>query len=153
MANYIVHSSHDWLRSTYTSVLADSSGRDSCQPVCARPCANRNLDHCAELDGSGVYSQCKAVRTHPLPVHRPILCRDDRAGQRAWFWLRLRRHVRLGSIGRRHSSRKQNSVVGDRACLGQLLSAKRAHATFESITGQSPKRAARLSCQTFSGNK
>ena len=79
--------------------VVDSFGRHSCQPVRARSCSNCNLDHCAELDGGGVHSQCKTVRTHPLPVHRPLLSRDDRAGSCAWLWPRLRRPLRLAAIG------------------------------------------------------
>jgi hypothetical protein len=101
--------------------VVDSLGRRYCQSARARPCSNGYLDRCAKLDGNGVHSQRKAVRTHPLPLHRPLLSRDDRAGRRAWFWPRLRRHLRLAGIGSRHSARKQAPLVGDRACLGQIL--------------------------------
>jgi hypothetical protein len=95
--------------------------RRCCRAARARPCSNGYLDRCATLDGNGVHSQRKAVRTHPLPLHWPLLSRDERASRCAWLWLRLRRHLRLGSIGKRNSARKQTPVVGNRACLGQIL--------------------------------
>ena len=54
----------------------------------ARAC--RDMDHRAHLDGYGVRSQFKAVRTDPLPLYGPLLSRDDRTGGRACF----RRHFR-----------------------------------------------------------
>jgi hypothetical protein len=57
--------------------VVDSSGRHSRWLVRARPCSNCCLDHCADLDGNGVHSQCKAVRTHPLSVHRAVLLGHD----------------------------------------------------------------------------
>jgi hypothetical protein len=101
--------------------VVDSLDRRYYRSVRARPCSNGNLDRCAKLDGNGVHSQRKAVRTHPLPLHRPLFSRDERASSCAWLWLRLRRHLRLAGIGSRHSARKQAPLVGDRACLGQIL--------------------------------
>jgi hypothetical protein len=101
--------------------VVDSLDRRYCRPVRARPCSSGTLDHCAKLDGNGVHSQCKAVRPHPLPLHRPLLSRDDRAGRRPRFRPRPRRNLRLAGIGRRHSVWKRAPLVGDRACLGQIF--------------------------------
>src|SRR5262249_7242838 len=46
--------------------VVDSPRRHSCRPVRARSSSNRYLDRCADLDGNGVHSQCKTVRTHCL---------------------------------------------------------------------------------------
>ena len=98
--------------------MVDSLDRHYCRSARASPCSNGYLDRCAKLDGNGVHSQRKAVRTHPLPLHR---IRNERASSCAWFWPRRRRHLRLAGIGRRHSARKQAPLVGDRACLGQIF--------------------------------
>jgi hypothetical protein len=67
----IVRSAHDWLRSPRTSLLAwGSLGSPLSRPVRARPCSNDYLNHCTELDSNGVHSQCAAVRTRTLPLHR-----------------------------------------------------------------------------------
>jgi hypothetical protein len=110
--------------------VVDSMGRRSCRSVRVCPRSSGYLDYCPELDGNGLHSQCKAVRKDPLPVHRPLLSRDDRAGRRARFRPRIRRHLRLADIGRRNSARKQTPVVGDRACLGQILLRQNAQAPF-----------------------
>jgi hypothetical protein len=110
--------------------VVDSFNCRSCRPVRTCPVSNGYLDRCAGLDGSGMHSQCKEVRTHPLPLHRPLLSRDDRAGRCAWFWLRLRRYLRLGSLSRVHSPRKRYPVVGDRACLGQILLSQEVQVSF-----------------------
>jgi hypothetical protein len=101
--------------------VVDSLGRRYCQSVRVCPCSNGYLDRCAKLDGNGVHSQRKAVRPHSLPLHRPLLSRNERASSCAWFWRRLHRNLRLAGIGSRHSARKQAPLVGDRACLGQIL--------------------------------
>jgi hypothetical protein len=120
MTRNTVRSSHDWLRRPRTSLLAWGDPLDCRYHRPARdcPCSNNYLDHCPELDGNGVYSECKTVRTYPLPLYRPILSRDDRAGRCAWLWLRLGQDLRLADIGRRHSARKRGSVVGNGTCLG-----------------------------------
>jgi hypothetical protein len=103
------------------SRVGNSLRRDSCQSVRARPCSNGCLDHRAELDGNGVPSQCKAVRTHPLPLHWPLLSRDDRAGRFAWFWHGLGLHFRLVASSRCQSPWEHAPLVGNRAGLGQIL--------------------------------
>ena len=40
------------------------------------------MDHRARLDGYCVHSEFKAVRTDSLPLHGPLLPRDDRTGAR-----------------------------------------------------------------------
>jgi len=65
------------------------------------------MDHRAHLDGYGVHSQFKAVRTDPLPLHGPLLSRDDRTGARACFGRRFRRRrLCMAFIGGSHSWRK-----------------------------------------------
>src|SRR5437588_3966776 len=49
--------------------MADSSNRDYCRFVRARISSNRYLDHCSDLDGHGLHSECKTVRSHALPLH------------------------------------------------------------------------------------
>jgi hypothetical protein len=97
--------------------LGDPLDRRYRRPVRARPCSNDYLDDCPELDGNGVHAECKTVQTQPLPLHGPILSRDDRAGRCAWFWLRLGQDLRLADIGRRYSARKRASVVGNRTVM------------------------------------
>ena len=60
------------------------SGRHRPRAVDPGADSNLHLDRCAHLDGNGVHIECKAVRTHALPLHRAILSCNDRTGPRAW---------------------------------------------------------------------
>ena len=96
-----------------------------CQPVRARPCSNRYLDCCADLDGNGVHSQCKTVRTHTLSVHRAVLLDHAHSCARAGFGGHFARFVCMDCARRRHYPRRQDHLVGDRASVGKILLVRR----------------------------
>jgi hypothetical protein len=104
--------------------VVDSSGRHSCRPVRARRCSNCYLDHCAQLDGNGVRSQCKAVRTHTLSVHRAVLLGHDHSCARAGIGGHFARLERMGCARRRHYPWRQDHLVDDRAGMGKILRGK-----------------------------
>ncbi len=104
--------------------VVDSSGRHSRRPVRARRCSNCCLDHCADLDGNGVRSQCKAVRTHTLSVHRAVLLGHDHSCARAGFGGHFARLERMGCARRRHYPWRQDHLVDDRAGMGKILRGK-----------------------------
>src|ERR1700730_4780045 len=60
-----------------------------------------NLDHRGHLDGDGVPSKCRAVRTYPVPLHGTLLSRHDRPGTRPGFVLAENVADRPGDVGRR----------------------------------------------------
>ena len=87
--------------------MVDSERGDRCGSFRPPTRASRDMDHRAHLDGYGVHSQFKAVRTDPLPLHGPLLSRDDRTGARACFGRRFRRRrLCMAFIGGSHSWRK-----------------------------------------------
>ena len=95
--------------------------RDGCRSVCCDSCSSCHLDYRARLDGSGLHPECKAVRPHPLPLHRTLLSRHDCAGVSACGRHRLRRIFRLVDPGRPPSCRKQSHLVGHGTRLGKIL--------------------------------
>ena len=70
--------------------MVDSEGDHRCRSFRPYARASWDMDHRAHLDGYGVHSQFKAVRTDPLPLHGPLLSRDDRTGARACFGCHFR---------------------------------------------------------------
>ena len=87
--------------------MVDSERGDRCGSFRPPTRASRDMDHRAHLDGYGVHSQFKAVRTDPLPLHGPLLSRDDRTGARACFGRRFRRRrLCMAFIGGSHCWRK-----------------------------------------------
>jgi hypothetical protein len=102
----------------------DSSGRHSCRPVRARRCSNCYLDHCAQLDGNGVRSQCKAMRTDALSIHRAVLLGHDHSCARAGFRGHFARLERMGCARRRYYPWRQDHLVDDRAGMGKILRGK-----------------------------
>jgi hypothetical protein len=105
--------------------VVDSSSRHRCRIVGACARSNRDLDHRAHLDGYGMNPEFKTVRPNPLPLHGTLLPHRDRARSRAWFWCRVSRYLRLAYVGRLHSRRQQDHLVGHRACVGEILLAPR----------------------------
>ena len=101
--------------------VVDSPSRDPCRS--ARPGAGscRHLDRRAHLDGNRVHSECKALRTYPVPLHGTLLSRHDRPGAGAGFGYRFCRLLRMASFGSSHSRRKQDHLVGHRAGVGKIL--------------------------------
>ena len=101
--------------------VVDSSGRHSCRFVRLDAYSSRHLDHRSDLDGHGVHSECKTVRSHALPLHGTFLSRHDRTGARAWLGHRIRRNLWMDCVGRPHYRRRQSHLVGDRAGVGKVL--------------------------------
>jgi hypothetical protein len=64
--------------------VVDSESSHRCGSFHPAARANRGVDHRARLDGYCVHSQFKTVRTDSLPLHGPLLSRDDRTGARSW---------------------------------------------------------------------
>jgi len=93
--------------------VVDSSRHHSCRAVRARSWSNRYLDRCADLDGNGVHSQCKTVRTHALSVHRAVLLGHDRSCTRAGFGGHFGRLVCMGCARRCYYLWRQDHLVGD----------------------------------------
>src|SRR5215471_8947445 len=87
MATEIVQSSRDWLSSPHTNTLAWWIPKAAILAALFIPPPARTeiWNHRARLDGYCVHSQFKTVRTHPLPLHGPLLSRDDCTGARACF--------------------------------------------------------------------
>jgi len=101
--------------------VVGSSSCHCCRSVSPGACSNRHLDHRAHLDGDGVHSECKEMRTHPLPLHGTLLSRHDRTGARACFESGFRRFLWMACIGCSYSCRKQDHLVGYRAGVGKIL--------------------------------
>jgi hypothetical protein len=102
--------------------VVDPSGRHSHRASSSGACSSRDLDHGAHLDGDSVHSECEALRTHSLPLHWTLLSRHDRPRARARSpWARLRGLLRMACISRSYSCRKQDHLVGRRACMGKIL--------------------------------
>jgi hypothetical protein len=101
--------------------MVDSSDRHCRRALRPRTCSDRDLDCRARVDGDGLHSQCKAMRTHSLPLHGAVLSRHDRARAGACFGYRVRRFLWMAYIGCSHSCRKQGHLVGYRASMGEVF--------------------------------
>ena len=101
--------------------MVDSESGHRCGAFLSFTGANRDVDHRARLDGHCVHSECKAVRADPLPLHGPLLSRDDRTGARACFGCRFRRLLCVAFIGGSHSWRKHDHLVGHGKGVGKIL--------------------------------
>jgi hypothetical protein len=93
-----------------------------CGPAGERPIADGHLGCGPRMDGNCLPTQCEAIGTHPLPVHRTLLPCDDRPGANARG--HGRPSVRLARPGRANSLGRQDHLVGDRAGVGNLLIAE-----------------------------
>ena len=119
MTDDVIQSSRDWLRNPRTNLLAWWLPQAVIVAGLFVPVAARaTLWSCADLDGDRLHPECQAMRSHPLPLHRPILSHDDSTN----VWAKLRLPVRgpawLANIGAPYLARKQGPVVGDRAGMG-----------------------------------
>jgi len=101
--------------------MVDSSGRHSCRSISPGACSSRDLDIRAHLDGDGVHSECKALRTHPLPLHGTLLSCHDCPRARPCFGHRFRRFLRMACFGCFYSCGKQDHLVGHGAGVGKIL--------------------------------
>ena len=98
--------------------VVDSPSGHCCWSVCAGCCSRCNLDRRADLDGSCLHPQCQAVRSHPLPLHRPILSRDDCTNVCVRLQLPVREFAWLVDISLRYLAWKQAPVVRKRVGVG-----------------------------------
>ena len=88
-----------WVARAPMTGVVDSASRHCCGFVCSGPCSRRRLDHRPHLDGDGVPSECKTLRTHPLPLHGTLLSRHDRTGARACVGRCFRRFLWMALFG------------------------------------------------------
>ena len=103
--------------------MVDSESDHRCGSFHSPARANWDVDHRAHMDGYSVHSEFKAVWADPLPLHGPLLSRDDRTGARACFGCRFRRLLCMAFIGSSHSWRKHDHLVGHGKGVGKILSA------------------------------
>ena len=100
--------------------MVDSESGHRCGSFHFPARANRDMDHRARLDGYCVHSQFKTVRTHPLPLHGPLLSRDDRTGARPCFGYHFRWLLCMAFVGGSHSWRKHDHLVGHGKGVGKI---------------------------------
>jgi len=105
--------------------VVGSSSRHRRGPECPGVPASRHLASRSDLDGHGLCSEFATLRTYPLPLHRSLLSRHDRAGTRACLWRYIRWVFWVADVGRCHSRWRQNHLVGHRVRVGQILIAAR----------------------------
>jgi hypothetical protein len=79
-----------------------------------RKLARRSVDGCARLDGRRLPHQCEALRTEPLPLHRPLLSGHDSSGAPPCLGRRPGRLSWMAHIGPPHPRRQQSHLVGER---------------------------------------
>jgi hypothetical protein len=80
-------STADWVGGARTSILARWVPKGATVAALITPvhvCCD--LDRRTHLDGDSLHFKRAALRAHALPVHRPLLPRDDRAGDPAAAW-------------------------------------------------------------------
>jgi hypothetical protein len=98
-----------------------SSRRVGCRGAGRCAGSNSHLDRRPRLDGRGMHSQCAALRTDALPVHRAVLSLYDYSGALARAGCRSGRPIWMTGSRSLHYPRQQNDMVGDGARAGKVL--------------------------------
>ena len=101
--------------------MVDSESSHGCGSFHPAARANRDMDYRARLDGYGVHSEFKTVRTDPLSLHGALLSGDDRTGARACFGCYSRGLLCMAFIGGSHSWWKHDHLVGHGKSVGKIL--------------------------------
>ena len=95
--------------------------RHACRAIRCNAGTYGELDRCASVDGDSLHPECPALRANALSIYGTVLSRHDSSGARVWRGHRPVRLLRMACARSRHSSRKQGHLVGDGACMGEVL--------------------------------
>ena len=108
-------------RSHECAGVAASPSSDRRRSYGAHVASRGDLDCRADLDGRRMYFELASLRPDTLPLHWPLLSRDDRAGSCPRGRRSPRRPVGMAGSRRAHSRRKWDHLVGHRAGVGKVL--------------------------------